>query len=388
MACHLPPSQRDILVRLWRRYIYGVTGYVEFPHQADWRLATEGMQLTDIVLDDREEPPPSFTFDPRNDYTLAPEAVKVMVPCLPWERGAFAVGETGNFAKYEWRAAVPRPGGPAHKASDMSSFKGGKSKSAGMWATGFSCLPGGTVELIGNEYINSEHEFTYLTEALLSGKRAPVKKYKHLYNDVKAGRMFLELENGMSYEAKSWSNKGSLRGGQITAYLYNEAYQLPGLEVYTGQSQNLRVEKGFAGFTTTPDKPWVKILHTMGHGRNPDWHCVCGNTAYINPYAFDLNGFMDDLPDWDTLKENAPELMELAESSGRQPGALMSREKFLISWLGQLGGFVGRVYSFKRQSIVFTPTTHPSLWKSLAGKEWVAQQRQLDALIENRNVGR
>lgn len=391
MPCHIPPSVRDQLVRLFRKDVYRRSNYVEFPHQAAWRLATEGMELTAEPV---EEPPESeqfksLSYDPQADYSLKPEPVKLMVPCLPTDRNAFAVEETGNYARYQWQLAVPRvamvrkqleTGVVAHKASDMSSFKGGKSKSAGMWTTGFACLPGGTVDMIGIEYASSEHEFNYLIEALLSGKNAPVKKTRHFYNDVRAGRMYLELMNECSFAARSWGNKETIRGGQITAYLYNEAYQLPGLEVHTGIAQNLRRERGFALWTTTPDRPWVQKLHDMAHGKNADWFCVCGSTGYVNPFVFDMGAFMSDLPDWQTLVEYAPEMVQLCLESGYDPGALMSKEKFLISHLGKMGEFVGRVYNFQQGAMTVTPSTHSAIWKPSVVVRWAATQYALAQL--------
>lgn len=393
MACQLPPSLRDILVRLFRQTVYRRAGYVEFPHQAAWRLATEGMEWTPEPC---EEPSEAIqlaplTFDPAADYSLKPTPIKTMIPCLPTERGAFAVEETGNYARYQWTLAVPRQafirkvletGVVAHHASDMSSFKGGKSKSAGMWSAGFACLPGATVDMIGIEYASSEHEFNYLIEALLAGKDAPVKKTRHFYNDVRAGRMYLELLNECSFAARSWGNKETIRGGQITAYLYNEAYQLPGLEVHTGIAQNLRRERGFALWTTTPDRPWVEVLHRMGHGKNADWFCVCGSTGYVNPFVFDLSAFMADLPDWQTLVEYAPEMVSLCLESGYDPGALMSKEKFLISHLGKMGEFVGRVYQFQQGAMTVTPTTHSAIWKPSVVLRWMATQLALSQLRE------
>lgn len=395
MACHLRPSLRDLLVRLFRAEVYRRVNFVEFPHQAEWRLATEGMTLTEQVVPEPDRP--SQPFDPDKirleDYQLKPMPVKVMVPCLPVDAGAFEVNETGNYARYQWRLAEPRqhiymtPEGPkvetgviAHKASDLASFKAGKSRAVGMWATGFACLPGATVDMLGLTYETSQHEFDYLCEALLSGKNPLIKKPKHYYNDVRSGRMYLELQNEMSFGVRSWKNKDALRGGQITCYIFNEIYQLPGFQVYTGHAQNLRVEKGYATFTSTPDRPWVKILHQMGHGRYPDWHCSCGNTAYVNPFAFDLAGLMADVPDWDVLRDCAPALLDLCIRSGLQPGALMSKEKFLISWLGQMGGFVGAVYSFNRQALTCYPNTHPFLFKPKVTEAWMAREQQLEAL--------
>jgi hypothetical protein len=396
VACHLKPSIRDLLVRLFREEVYRRTNFIEFPPQADFRLASEGWTLTNEVVEaPTEEPRP---FDPDSikpeDFIIRPKPVKLLVACHPLDKDAMRVGETDNYAKIQWQLAVPRvhtftmPDGTqetragiiAHKDTMLASFKNGKSKCIGMWATGFAPLPGATIDMVGFEYSTSEHEFNYLTEALLSGDKPLIKSYKHFYNDVRQGRMYLELNNGMSYGVRSWKNKDQLRGGQITGYLFNEIYQLPGLEVYTGNAQNLRVERGFSTFTSTPDRPWVKVLHKMGHGNNPDWHCVCDNNAAVNPFSFDLTGLMADLPDWETLAQFAPGLLLICRNSGLQPGALMSREKFLISWLGRMGGFVGRVYNFDKAALTCWPNTHPHLFKPSIVRDWNEQANEVEDL--------
>lgn len=395
MACHLPPSTRDLFVRLFRAQVYQHNGFVEFPSQADFRLASEGYTLTgQVVPAPKSESPP---FDPAkllpSDYAITPTPVKVLVPCVASHPQSIQVGESDNYARYEWLLAEPRqmmvptPQGPelhsgvvAHKDTLMASFKGGKSKEIGMWCTGFACLPGATIDLVGLEYATSEPEFTYLCEALLSGTKPIIKKAKHFYNDVRAGRMYLELDNGCSFQVRSYKNKDTLRGGQITAYVFNEIYQLPGLEVYTGHAQNLRAEKGFAAFTSTPDRPWVKKLHEMGHGRNADWHCSCDNNAYTNPFTFDLAGFMADAPDWQVIEEHAPKLFVMCAESGLEPGSLMSKEKFLISWLGKVGGFVGRVYNFSLDEITCSPSSHPKIWTKPTVERWAERQDYLESL--------
>lgn len=395
MACHLPPSTRDVLVRLFRAEVYRRTEFVEFPHQAEFRLATEGMRLTKQVVSPPDAEPKSF--DPEkitpDDYALRPIPVKLLVTCAADASGAYEVGETGNYARYEWRLAVPRTyttigprgiqihtGVIARRAAELASFKAGKSRDIGMWATGFACLPGASIDMLGLTYETSEHEFTYLCDALLSGTKPLIRKTTHYYNDVRQGRMYLELPNGCSFGVRSWKNKDALRGGQITCYIFNEIYQLPGLQVYTGHAQNLRAERGFAVFTSTPDRPWVKILHQMGHGHHPNWACVCGIDAFSNPYTWDIQGFMQDCPDWETIELNAPHLLSMCQQSGAEPGALMSREKFMISWLGQLGGFVGRVYSFNREQVTCYPHTHPHIYKPDVVAEWKQQRQYIESL--------
>lgn len=397
MACNLPPSFRNLLVRLFRADVYRRTGFVEFPPQADFRLATEGYELTEQIVDppDREPPPFDINKVRLEDYPIVPKPVKLQVPCLKTDIGAYQAGEKGNYAKIQWQLAVPRvvlvpmEDGPqmvsgfvARNASLLASFKMGKSKTIGMWSTGFACLPGATVDMVGLEYGTSEHEFSYLCESLLGGTKPIVRKPVHHYDDVRGGRMFLELPNGMSYGVRSYKNKDALRGGQITCYIFNEIYMLPGFDVYTGHAQNLEVEHGFSAFTSTPDKPWVKVLHQLGHGRDPEWHCVCDNNAYVNPYYFNLTRFMRDAPDWETIKEFAPLLYPMCKKSGMEPGRLMSKEKFMISWLGRIGGFVGRVYSFQKDAITCTPHSHPRMWKPEIVASWQNDKAQLAALKE------
>lgn len=395
MPCTLPPSTRDVLVRLFRAEVYRRTGFVEFPHQAEFRLATEGMALTAQVAEaplGAQKPIDPLKTKPE-DYALQDTPVQLLVSCERSHPDAFEIGETGNYGRHEWRLATPRTHvlmtdeGPqllkgviAHRASDLASFKAGKSKSIGMWATGFACLPGACIDMLGLTYETSAHEFTYLTDALLTGEKPIIKKYKHFYNDVRGGRMWLELNNNCSFGVRSWKNKDALRGGQITCYIFNEIYQLPGFHVYTGHAQNLRAEKGYAVFTSTPDEPWVKVLHTMAHGANPEWHCSCESNAYVNPFTFDLNAFMTDVPDWDTIKEFAPGLLTICKKSGLQPGGLMSQEKFKISWLGQMGGYVGRVYNFVRDAVTCNPYTHAHIFKASVVKAWQEQEQTLERL--------
>ena len=120
-----------------------------------------------------------------------------------------------------------------------------------------------------------------------------------------------------------------------------EAYMLPGLECYTGFSQNLRARSGYAVFATTPDRPWVNELHTNSHSGDPrfvDWHCTCGIPASANANTFD------------------------ARAMARDEG-LMTHEKFQIHYLGKMGVFARTVYGFQRGERVFTPQSHPFLFR-------------------------
>lgn len=306
-ARRLTPQQRDGVVAMFRRRVMERLGITLFPHQAEWVLASEG-------------------------YTLHYE------PARPGEL-AFPVCLDDQSTAY-YRIS-PRPSGPAHVITDLAAYKAGKSFSLALWGSGFAVLPGAKISLVGLEYATCQHEWDYLCEFLLSEDGMNMK-YSQFYNDPRGGRMFLRLKDGATYECKSWERKGSLKGARITAYIYCEAYQFPGLECYTSISQNLRQERGYAAFATTPDRPWVGELHDRGHGADPDWHCVCGVTGRVNPYTFVQSAMDRDNPDL---------------------GGIMTRERYAISWLGQLGTFIGRVYEFQRGQRILSPESHPYLFK-------------------------
>jgi hypothetical protein len=208
---------------------------------------------------------------------------------------------------------------------------------AGLWATGFAAVPDARVQLVGLEYDICAPEFDYICEALLSANGLGLKAAS-LQNRPRDGKMWLDLENGARYEARSWERKDSLKGKEIDAYIYCEAYQLPGIECFTSFSQNLRARRGYAVFATTPDRPWVKLLHELGHGSDPEWHCTCGIDAAVNPHTYDAK-------------------------ARERDRSLMTREKYAIHYGGQLGDFVGRVFQYQRGQVQFTADTHPLLFR-------------------------
>jgi len=329
-------TTRDSLVAQFRRRVYATNGITLFPHQADWQLASEGWTLLDAAA------------GPGDYYT------SVLVPTSEVRYGEVVVESRLINAipcSVVRRRIVPRDGGPAHVLADLAAFKSGKSWSAAAWGTGFACLPNALVQLIGITYSTSEPEFNYLAEFLLSERGMNMKPASY-QNDKRGGRMRILLRNGCEFEVKSYEQKEGLKGKKVTSYIFSEAYQLPGLECYTGVSQNLRELRGFALFPTTPDRPWVGTLHDYGHGRDADFHCTCNVDAACNPFTFDQKARDRDDPD---------------------KGGLMTREKYSIAWLGKLGSFVGRVYDFNRgdDSRYFSPLSHPGLWKPNILKEEV-----------------
>jgi hypothetical protein len=336
-------QQRDAYVAAFRRRVYDTTGYLEFPHQADVRLASEGLTLLPAI----PQPGQSHVqvLVPSDQLGVHDMPIRQLtvneIPCAVVER-----------------AVIPRPGGPAHVLADLASYKAGKSYGVAHWAAGFAIVPGAKVHLIGLEYSTSEPEFEYLAEALLSerGMNMHATKYQ---KDTRGGRMIIVLRTGASYEVKSWDNKESLKGKKITCYLFTEAYMLPGLEVYTTTSQNLRELQGFAYFSSTPDRPWVQIFHDQGHGKDPDWHCTCGVDGTANPFTFNLRAILRDAPSLDLLPAT---VRALAKRRGLDAGGLMTRERFMIAWLGMLGKFSGRVYDYQRGSRQFTPADYPELF--------------------------
>lgn len=308
MASKIPNQTRNSIVAAFRERICERLEVVPFVHQREWWAATEGLTLMRGVKD--------------------PNGVTVQLPDKSVET---------------WMVA-PREGGHARFIADLGAFKVGKSYGQALFAAGFGAIPGARVNLIGSEYDICEPEFSYIIEFLLSEKGMNMKATSY-QNRPRDGKMFLDIEGGAQFVARSWERKDSLKGKEIDLYVYCEAYQLPGLECFTDFSQNLRVREGFATFATTPDRPWVEALHELGHGADPEWHCTCSVGAENNPYAFDAKAKIRD-------------------------EKLMTREKFQIHYEGKLGDYVGRVFNYARGERQFGPGTHPMLFpRGGAGRE-------------------
>lgn len=299
MAGKVPNDIRDGLISLFRERVCETLGVAPFLHQRSVWAASDGLELTG----DLDSNGPSVRLE---DGTITHVAVR------------------------------PRPQGRARFLSDLGAFKIGKSFGAAIWAAGFAAVPGSKVSLVGLEYNICEPEFSYLCDFLLSAEGMGMK-YESFTNRPRQGDMYLQLKNGAVFECRSWERKESLKGKENDAYVYCEAYQLPGIECFTSFSQNLRARRGYAYFATTPDRPWIKQLHELGHGADPEWHCTCSVGAEANPYTFDA-------------------------VAKKRDASLMTREKYEIHYNGQMGDFVGRVFNFSRGDRTFNASTHPSLF--------------------------
>src|SRR3990167_603329 len=303
MPGKLPNEVRDSVITAFRGQVCKRMGVTPFTHQAEWWAASDGLTLL-------SQPDP---------YGMAVKLPDESITSL---------------------ATTPRVGGRARVIADLGAFKVGKSFGSALWVSGFAMVPGARVQLIGLEYDICEPEFSYLCESLLSEGGMGITA-ESLQNRPRDGRMWLDLPNGARFEAKSWERKDTLKGKEIDCYLYCEAYMLPGLDCYLSFSQNLRARDGYAVFPTTPDRPWVKEIHDRAHSGDPrykEWHCTCGVASESNPYTFNQD----------------------AKERDRD---LMTREKFAIHYEGQLGDFVGRVYGFQKGQRVFTPQSHPQLFR-------------------------
>ena len=302
----VPVLLRDRLMSEFRTFICRQMDFVPFIHQAAWWATTDGYTVTGEEVEEG-----------------TPQAVYVRRP-----DGACV-----------WLRQIPRVGGRAKVVAELGAYKSGKSAGAGIWGAAFAAVPHATVYLVGNEYDMCAPEFDYLLEALCS-ERGLNQSYASLQNRPKDGRLWLELENGARFEARSWERAESLKGKEVDAYIYCEAYQLPGIECFTSVSQNLRVRQGYAVFPTTPDRPWVQVFHDHGHDHAdfPDWVCHCGIPAMVNPYSFNQKAMDRDKH-------------------------LLTREKFSIAYLGKLGTYVGRVYNYQRGDRVMTLQNEPRFWQ-------------------------
>ncbi len=312
MAGLVNNDTRDKIMTLFRERVCETLGVAPYLHQREVWCASDGYELTG------EEDPEGVTVT-LEDSTVTKVAIR------------------------------PRPAGRARFLADLGAFKIGKSYGAALWASGFAAVPGANVALVGLEYDICAPEFGYLVEFLLSG-RGMGMKYDALQNRPRDGKMWLDVyctpdKNGpiAHFEARSWERKDTLKGKENDAYIYCEAYQLPGIECFTGFSQNLRARRGYAYFATTPDRPWIKELHRLGYNHggqdaDPEWHCTCNVPAEANPLTFDLKA-----------KE--------------RDAKLMTKEKYDIHYNGQLGDFVGHVFNYSLGGNRFTPRSHPELFR-------------------------
>jgi hypothetical protein len=300
MAGRVDNDTRDALLSAFRERLCERLEVAPFLHQRQVWAASDGLELTG------EEDP---------------EGVSVRL-------------EDGSTTRVAVRA---RAAGRARFLADLGAFKIGKSFGAALWGAGFAAVPGAKVSLVGLEYNICEPEFSYICDFLLSERGMGIRA-KSFVNRPRQGDMYLELPNGAVFECRSWERKESLKGKENDAYIYCEAYQLPGIECFTSFSQNLRARRGYAYFATTPDRPWIKLLHELGHGADPEWHCTCSVGAEANPFTFDVKA-----------KE--------------RDKALMTKEKYEIHYNGQMGDFVGRVYNYSRGQRVFDHVSHPHLFQ-------------------------
>lgn len=299
MAAIISNDLRDGLITAFRERVCETLEVAPFLHQRTVWAASDGLELTGEI-------------DP-NGQTVRTE--------------------DGHIIRVATR---PRLAGRARFLSDLGAFKIGKSYGAALWASGFAAVPGAKVSLVGLEYDICEPEFSYLVEFLLS-ERGMGLKAESLQNRPRDGKMWLDLPNGARYEARSWERKDTLKGKENDAYIYCEAYQLPGIECFTGFSQNLRARRGYAYFATTPDRPWIKLLHELGHGYDPEWHCTCSVPADVNSFTFD----------------------PVAKVRDKK---LMTSEKYLIHYEGQMGDFVGKVFNYSKGQRMFSEASHPHLF--------------------------
>lgn len=304
MAGLVDNDTRDALISLFREQLCLKMGVAPYLHQRQVWAAGDAQQLTGEI-----------SADPTKGLSVRLESGEI----------AYAIAE-------------PRPEGRARFLVDLGAFKVGKSFGAALWGAGFGAVPGAKVSLVGLEYNICEPEFSYLAEFLLSARGMNLKP-KSFVNRPRQGEMYLELSNGAVFECRSWERKESLKGKENDAYIYCEAYQLPGIECFTSFSQNLRVRRGYGYFATTPDRPWIQQLHELGHGGDPEWHCTCGVPAEANPLAFD-------------------------QKAKDRDQKLMTKEKFEIHYNGMLGSYVGRVFNYARGSKQFDHSSHPHLFPS------------------------
>ena len=298
----------DFRRKVWEKY--DITPYA---HQADWILAGEGWTLTDQIAADGQV----------SQWVMLPNR------------------------HVEPRLIIPRGGGAAHILTDLAGFKAGKSFSLSMWACGYAAVDGAGLDFIGLEYDTSAPEFEYLSEFLLSERGMNLKPASYR-NNKREGAIWIELDNGARFDVKSYrsSRKSeTMKGKTKDCYVLTEAYQLPGMHVFTRVSQNLRQRDGHVAIATTPDRAWVTELHDKAHGRDPYWHCICDVDASCNPATYDQAARDRDDPD---------------------RGGMMTRERFDVAWRGKVKRHIGAVYDFDKDANLCSPLSFPRLWNDEA----------------------
>jgi len=275
-------ARNQILPR-FRHRICERLNITPFEHQAAWWAASDGLILTPHEARD-DDPPETYRSIRLPDRSIVKRRV------LPRSR-------------------------PARFIANLTAYKTGKSLGSAIWAAAYAIVQDAKIELVGLEYDTCAPEFEYLIEILLSDRGLGLKA-RSVQNRPRDGKMWIDLDNGVQYIARSWERKDAMKGKERDAYIMCEAYQLPGIEVFTSNKQNLDARRGSAIFPTTPDRPWVIALHELGHDANePDWDCFCNVPRSANPYTFD------------------PEAAQRDKKT-------MTRERYQIHYGGQIGEFV------------------------------------------------
>lgn len=343
MAPLINNDTRDLIISSFRERVCETVGVAPFLHQRQVWAASDGYELTGDLT---EDPSQGFSVTLEKDGPIVyaaykPRVVKVGNPELIPHWGEVYTGRARFLA-------------------DFGAFKIGKSFGAALWASGFAAVPGARVNLVGLEYDICEPEFSYLCEFLLS-ERGMGLKHDSLSNNSRTGKMYLDLPNGASFVCRSWERKDTLKGKEIDAYIYCEAYQLPGMEAITSFTQNLRARRGYIYVGTTPDRPWIEEIHNTAHGWDPEWHCTCSVGAEVNPFTYD----------------------PIAKA---RDASLMTREKFEIHYNGRMGKFVGQVFPFQKGDRVFNDRTHPFLFSGGSSREHLVVPRNWE-LVSGADTG-
>lgn len=228
---------------------------------------------------------------------------------------------------------------------------------SGIYGASILCIPDCQLRIIGMEYRVARNEYEYLLDALLSergaslfdarDKPAPpgVLAYTRMLNNPDKGQMLLELNNGAKVECRTWERSHALKGEEVDCYVWSEYYQFPGIEAMLEIRQNLAARHGRNIIATTPDRPHIEEIIDRAKSNDPmyaTWKCVTDIPRRENPLAFSYDKMIE-------------------EMSSR------TKEKWLIHWEGKTGEYVGSVYDYIRGQRVFTPQSHPYLWKDPMG---------------------
>lgn len=237
----------------------------------------------------------------------------------------------------------------------LTAFKVGKSWSGGLIPAAVMMVPGVEVRFVGMEYVTTRNEFNYTQQFLFSEEQglglpdygqhktrfAGVDGVSKFHKNPDKGDMLISLSNGSNLECRTYkdvSRQEMLKGEEIDLYMWAEYYQFEGIEAVVKLAQNLEIRKGKNLLPTTPDRAHIEDVKKLIESDDMEWQGVFDVPRWKNPFAFSFSRMMKD-------QKN------------------LTKQKWIISYEGRTGEYIGSTYNCAVGKQVFTVESHPELWK-------------------------